>query len=81
MNAAIGPVPFTALPLRFPVPVGGVAGTSFKHEHLAAILADGPGRGFFEVHAENYMGAGGLPHRLLESVRSHYPLSLHGVAL
>ncbi|WP_027532814.1 DUF692 domain-containing protein [Bradyrhizobium sp. WSM3983] len=81
MNATIGPVPSTAMPLRFPIPVGGVAGTSFKHEHLAAILADGPQAGFFEVHAENYMGAGGPPHRALEAIRRDHPLSLHGVCM
>jgi uncharacterized protein len=52
--------------LRFPaLSIAGLAGTSFKHEHLNAIVADGPQRGFFEVHAENYMGAGGPPHRAL----------------
>jgi hypothetical protein len=69
------------MPLRFPIPLGGVAGTSFKHEHLAAILANGPQRGFFEVHAENYMGAGGPPHRALEAIRRDHPLSLHGVCM
>jgi uncharacterized protein (UPF0276 family) len=69
------------MPLRFPSPVGGIAGTSFKHEHLNAILADGPQRGFFEVHAENYMGAGGPPHRALEAIRRDHPLSLHGVCM
>jgi len=81
MNAAIGPVPSTAKPLRFPIPLGGVAGTSFKHEHLDAILAGGPQAGFFEVHAENYMGAGGPPHRALEAIRRDHPLSLHGVCM
>lgn len=81
MTIASGPVPSTPMPLRFPVPVGGVAGTSFKHEHLAAILANGPQRGFFEVHAENYMGAGGPPHRALEAIRRDHPLSLHGVCM
>ena len=37
--------------------------------------------GWFEVHAENYMGAGGQPHRFLEWVRERYPLSVHGVGL
>ena len=69
-------------PRRFPaLPVAGLAGTSFKPEHLAAVLAEPPGRGFFEVHAENYMGAGGPPHRALELVRTDHPVSLHGVAL
>ena len=36
---------------------------------------------FLEIHAENYMGAGGVPHRLLQDVRSRFPLSLHGVGL
>lgn len=81
MSTATGPVPSTPMPLRFPIPVGSVAGTSFKHEHLAAILSDGPHRGFFEVHAENYMGAGGPPHRALEAIRRDHPLSLHGVCM
>ena len=68
--------------LRFPtLPLAGLAGTSFKHEHFKAILKDGPQRGFFEVHAENYMGAGGPPHRLLERIRSEHAVSLHGVCM
>lgn len=59
----------------------GPAGTSFKHEHLAAILADGLKDGFFEVHAENYMGAGGPPHRALAAIREAYPISIHGVCM
>jgi uncharacterized protein (UPF0276 family) len=58
-----------------------VAGTSFKHEHLGAICANSPRQGFFEVHAENYMGAGGPPHRALERIRRDYPVSLHGVCM
>src|SRR5271170_2782548 len=68
--------------IRFPAhSIAGSAGTSFKHEHLSAILADRPQDSFFEVHAENYMGAGGPPHRALESVRQDYPVSLHGVCM
>ena len=82
MQAATEPAAFAAIPLRFPaLPIGGLAGTSFKHEHLAAIRNEGTGRGFFEVHAENYMGAGGPPHRALEAVRRDFPISLHGVCL
>jgi len=66
---------------RFPFAIGDFAGTSFKHEHLPAILAEDKRSGFFEVHAENYMGAGGPPHRALETVRRDYPLSLHGVCM
>jgi uncharacterized protein (UPF0276 family) len=68
--------------LRFPAhSIAGLAGTSFKHEHLAAIAAEGPQRGFFEVHAENYMGSGGPPHRILEQIRRDNPVSLHGVCM
>ena len=82
MNAAARPTASATIPLRFPVmPVGGLAGTSFKHEHLPAILAEGKQRGFFEVHAENYMGAGGPPHRALEAIRRDHPVSLHGVCM
>jgi uncharacterized protein len=59
----------------------GWVGTSFKHEHLAAIVADRLEHGFFEVHAENYMGAGGPPHRMLTAIRERYPVSLHGVCM
>ncbi|KQT23502.1 MULTISPECIES: DUF692 domain-containing protein [Bradyrhizobium] len=81
MSTAIRPTSPTAMPLRFALPIGGVAGTSFKPEHLPAILEAGPRRGFFEVHAENYMGAGGPPHRALEAIRREHPLSLHGVCM
>lgn len=67
---------------RFPAhAVTGIAGTSFKHEHLPSILADGTQRGFFEVHAENYMGAGGPPHDALTRIRRDHPVSLHGVCM
>lgn len=56
-------------------------GVSFKPEHFEAIVDTGPELGFFEVHAENYMGAGGGPHRRLDKIRERYPLSLHGVGL
>ncbi|MGH6620809.1 MAG: MNIO family bufferin maturase [Alphaproteobacteria bacterium] len=68
--------------LRFPAhPMAGLAGASFKHEHLPAILAGGRQAGFFEVHAENYMGAGGPPHDVLARLRRDYPVSLHGVCM
>jgi uncharacterized protein len=58
-----------------------LVGTSFKHAHLGAILDEGLQDGFFEVHAENYMGAGGPPHRALAAIRERYPVSLHGVCM
>ena len=43
------------------------------------ILETSPDIGWFEVHPENYMGAGGPPHRYLSEIAALYPLSLHGV--
>ncbi|MEP0519408.1 MAG: DUF692 domain-containing protein [Hyphomicrobiales bacterium] len=57
------------------------AGVGLKAEHYSDILTDNPNLGWFEVHAENYMGAGGPPHQYLEQIREKYPLSLHGVGL
>ncbi len=57
------------------------AGVGLKPEHYRTILKSCPDIGFFEVHAENYMGAGGPPHRYLTAIRNRYPLSLHGVGL
>lgn len=59
----------------------GRAGVGLKPEHYRDILESLPDIGWFEVHPENYMGAGGPPHFYLERVRSRYPLSLHGVGL
>jgi uncharacterized protein len=63
----------SALPLR--------AGLGLKPEHYTEIMTTRPDVGFFEVHAENYMGDGGPPHRALAAVAEHYALSLHGVGL
>ena len=57
------------------------AGAGFKPEHFAAISAAPQPIGFFEVHAENYMGAGGIPHAQLRFLRENYALSLHGIGL
>ncbi|NTG02349.1 DUF692 domain-containing protein [Agrobacterium rhizogenes] len=57
------------------------AGVGFKPEHFTAINAAPQPVGFFEVHAENYMGAGGPPHAQLGRLRQDYALSIHGVGL
>ena len=56
-------------------------GVGLKAPHYKQILEERPDVGFFEVHAENYMGDGGPPLRYLEAIAEHYPLSLHGVGL
>lgn len=67
---------------RFPVlDAPARAGASFKPQHLDAILADDAAVGFFEIHAENYMGDGGMPHAALTKIRERFALSLHGVCM
>ena len=56
-------------------------GVGFKPQHFYDIIAAPQPVGFFEVHAENYMGAGGPPHAQLGALRGHYALSIHGVGL
>ncbi|MEL6203059.1 MAG: DUF692 domain-containing protein [Pseudomonadota bacterium] len=72
-RSAARPIEYDALPRR--------AGVSFKHEHTNDILENAGDVGFLEVHAENYMGDGGHPHRTLERIRQDFPLSLHGVCM
>ncbi len=56
-------------------------GVGFKPEHFSEINSVRQPIGFFEVHAENYMGAGGPPHAQLGKLREDYAISVHGVGL
>lgn len=71
----------SAAPTRSEAPIPAYAGVGLRPAHYTDILAHRPAIGWFEVHPENYMGAGGPPHRYLEAFREDYPLSLHGVGL
>ena len=57
------------------------AGVGFMAEHFREIIESPQPLGFFEVHAENYMGAGGAPHAQLSALRERYAMSIHGVGL
>lgn len=57
------------------------AGLCFKPAHFEDWMAEHAQIGFFEIHAENYMGAGGPPLRMLAALCERLPLSLHGVGL
>ncbi|MDX1366528.1 DUF692 domain-containing protein [Pseudomonas sp.] len=57
------------------------AGIGLKSQHYQQILEANPAVGFFEVHAENYLVAGGPFHHYLGLIRERYPLSIHGVGL
>ena len=62
-------------------PIPPRAGVGLKPEHCRDILETAPDIGWFEIHAENYMGEGGPPHYYLSAIRERYPVSLHGVGL
>lgn len=57
------------------------AGIGLRAPHYRELLETRPSIGWLEVHSENYFGDGGAPLHYLERLRSHYPVSLHGVGL
>lgn len=69
-----------ASPLLAP-PLPARAGIGFKPQHFHDLMAAPERVGFIEVHAENYMGEGGVPLAQLATLRARFPLSLHGVGL
>ena len=56
------------------------AGIGLRSRHHQEVVASRPAVGWFEIHAENYMG-GGVPLHYLDRVRADYPISVHGVGL
>ena len=62
----------TAIPSAF--------GIGLRAPHVCEVLGTRPAIGWFEVHAENYLG-GGPAVEQLDAIRRDYPLSLHGVGL
>lgn len=56
------------------------AGIGLRAAHHDAVVAHRPPVGWFEVHAENYMG-GGAARAVLRQVRRDWPVALHGVGL
>jgi uncharacterized protein (UPF0276 family) len=57
------------------------AGLSFKPEHFDEAIASPAADLWYEVHAENYMVAGGPRLAMLDALRRDRDLSLHGVGL
>ncbi|MBP6776798.1 MAG: DUF692 domain-containing protein [Piscinibacter sp.] len=56
-------------------------GIGLRQPHYEAFLARRPALGFVEVHSENFFADGGAALGVLDAVRAHYPVSLHGVGL
>ena len=57
------------------------AGIGLRDRHQRQVLDELPATGWLEVHSENFFGPGGEPLRILEALRRHYPVSLHGVGM
>ncbi|HEX6218821.1 MAG TPA: DUF692 domain-containing protein [Sphingomicrobium sp.] len=57
------------------------AGLGFKPDYFREALASPAADLWFEVHAENYMVAGGARLAMLEALREKCALSLHGVGM
>lgn len=70
------PIPPTG-PGRLPPGVG----IGLKRAHCEALLADPSLVDFVEIHAENFMSAGGPNLILLDRIAEAWPLSIHGVGL
>ncbi|MCF6273032.1 MAG: DUF692 domain-containing protein [Rhodobacteraceae bacterium] len=57
------------------------AGVGYKPQHLEDILKHPGSVKWLEVHAENYMSAGGPPLAQLAQLAEIFPVSCHGVGL
>ena len=56
-------------------------GLGLRPKHYPQILDVWPAVDWFEVISENLMVPGGRPLQMLERIREHYPIALHGVSL
>ncbi len=56
-------------------------GVGLRSQHYPVITETWPRMDWFEAISENYMDSGGRPLQILEQVRHHYPIALHGTAL
>ena len=56
-------------------------GVGYKPQHLQGLIEHPGAVGWLEVHAENYMGAGGRPLAQLRHLAERFPISVHGVGL
>ncbi|MFN4091171.1 MAG: DUF692 domain-containing protein [Alphaproteobacteria bacterium] len=61
-------------------PVSGF-GLGLRREHYPDFLSGAAPVDFVELISENFMVDGGRPLAVLEQVRTHYPVILHGVSL
>lgn len=68
-------------PFRSTERIPASAGVGLRLPHVDALLDGQADAVWVEIHAENYMAAGGPRRRALESIRNDRPVSVHGVGL
>ncbi len=56
-------------------------GVGLRTVHFPYILAERPNIDWFEIISENFMVPGGRPLHVLEQIRAHYPIVMHGVSM
>lgn len=56
-------------------------GVGYKPQHFADLGTSAAPVEWLEIHAENYMGAGGRPHAQLRHLAERFAFSVHGVGL
>ncbi len=61
------------------LPLG--VGVGYKPQHFDDLQAEPGQLAWLEIHAENYMGAGGRPHAHMRHLSETFAISCHGVGL
>jgi uncharacterized protein len=56
-------------------------GIGLRRQHYAEVIEQRPTVDWFEVISENFMVDGGRPMAVLDAVREHYPVVMHGVSM
>jgi len=58
-----------------------LSGIGLRTAHQTELLEKRPPIAWLEVHSENFFAEGGKALDILQKIRQHYPISLHGVSL
>lgn len=56
-------------------------GLGLRGEHFDHILKHKPTVDWFEIISENFMDSGGRPRHILDQIKEHYPIVMHGVSM
>jgi uncharacterized protein (UPF0276 family) len=61
-------------------PLSG-CGLGLRHKHLQHFIENKPDVPWLEVHTENFFSTGSSASKQLQTIREHYPLSMHCVGM